>query len=318
MSTENLNEHYLTIPREYKGNIWGSIDPINGKLVLYPINISTKIEEAYQSKLFPLNIPEFHNITIYETSQNRYCQKTDSGFRSIFRHEADSEDATLMKTVFYYKPYNSWYISHPKVSHIGFIVDKSGSMYSIYKDVVEQGIENFLEKQLEIENEVLLYGYTFSSSVQQIYNGESLKKITDLRERYYSINPSGSTAYFDAFGLAINRIDESYYPGDEVIICCMTDGMDNSSKIFNVSTLNYLISSKKELGWIITLLGTEEANILEMCNQIGIGSESGLQIGLSRAKTATAYQCLSAGINRARTGETEGLTYSQHERNISQ
>ena len=48
-------------------------------------------------------------------------------------------------------------ISENPITHIGFIVDSSGSMHTnnLYKNVTEKGVDEFLQEQKKIDNEVL-------------------------------------------------------------------------------------------------------------------------------------------------------------------
>lgn len=341
-------ENYIDIPNNIKsqGYIWGSVDPRNGDLCLYSEKDYQQLEESYKDNKVSGRLSvylESFNAIVQESSKGVYYQKTSNGLRSVFRCDVidkdsiDSEDLEeinleeekddspqevnpnpnrISKMVYYDETNRAWYLKVPKTSHIGFVVDTSGSMYNLYKNVVEQGIENFLEDQKALDNPTLLYGLTFSNKVKVLFNGVDLKKEDKIRDTFYSIIPGGSTAYRDAFKKVIRLIESRQSPGDEVVICCMTDGMDNASNT-SVSELKQLISSKKEEGWIITLLGTEEANIDEMCDKIGIGYESGLQMGKTPETTINAYRSVSEGISRVRTGATPNLTFTSMERNIS-
>jgi hypothetical protein len=340
-------ENYIDISNniKYKGYIWGSVDPRNGDLCLYSEMDCQLLEESYKDNKVSGRLSvylESFNAIVQESSKGVYYQKTSNGLRSVFRgdvidkdsidsedleeinlEEEEKEDSSqevnpnrVSKMVYYDETNRAWYLKVPKTSHIGFVVDTSGSMYTLYKNVVEQGIENFLEDQKALDNPTLLYGLTFSHEVNVLFNGVDLKKEDKIRDTFYSIIPGGSTAYRDAFKKVIRLIESRQSPGDEVVICCMTDGMDNASNT-SVSELKQLISSKKEEGWIITLLGTEEANIDEMCDKIGIGYESGLQMGKTPETTINAYRSVSEGISRVRAGATPNLTFTSMERNIS-
>lgn len=70
--------------------------------------------------------------------------------------------------------------------------------------------QKFLEKQKILDNEVKFYGLTFSNKINILYNHVDLKKQTDIRDKYYSIKGSCSTAYYDAFIKIINNINEYY------------------------------------------------------------------------------------------------------------
>ena len=340
-------ENYIDIPNNIKsqGYIWGSVDPRNGDLCLYSEKDYQQLEESYKDNKVSGNLSvylESFNAIVQESSKGVYYQKTSNGLRSVFRCDVIDDESIVMvdgehleeinleeekddssqevnnnnnrisKMVYYDETNRAWYLKVPKTSHIGFVVDTSGSMYTLYNNVVEQGIENFLEDQKALDNPTLLYGLTFSHEVKVLFNGVDLKKEDKIRDTFYSIIPGGSTAYRDAFKKVIRLIESRQSPGDEVVICCMTDGMDNASNT-SVSELKQLISSKKEEGWIITLLGTEEA----MCDKIGIGYESGLQMGKTPETTINAYRSVSEGISRVRTGATPNLTFTSMERNIS-
>ena len=59
-----------TKDNNYSQFIWGSIEPRNGDIVLYPNPINQKIEDAYLEFLSDpdkntINVPELFNISIY-------------------------------------------------------------------------------------------------------------------------------------------------------------------------------------------------------------------------------------------------------------
>jgi hypothetical protein len=229
---------YIVTDKYFNNIVWGSIDPRNGNIILYPPNISEQIEIGFNKKdlllnISVLNIPDFYNgITI---CYNKMIQTTDKGLRSIFREDLNTDDTdtfilvdnyTINKNIIYSDINKAWYLDR-NTTHLGFLVDTSGSMYNIYNGLVESAIEEFIEEQLKIENNILFYGSTFSNKINQLYNSVNLRAINDLRERFYSIKPSGSTAFFDAVIDMINNISEKINIGDEVVLCFVTDGEDN-------------------------------------------------------------------------------------------
>ena len=177
-----VNEKYLN------NIVWGSIDPRNGNIILYPPNISEQIEFGFNKKDLLLNISDFYNgITIY---YNKMIQTTDNGLRSIFRENLNTDDTdtfilvdnyTINKNIIYNEKNKAWYL-HRNTTHLGFLVDTSGSMYNIYNGLVESAIEEFIEEQLKIENNILFYGSTFSNKINQLYNSVNLRDINDLRD----------------------------------------------------------------------------------------------------------------------------------------
>ena len=271
----------------YDNFIWGSIDPRTGNINIYPSDKSNLIEDKYIDYLTdPINdsiqLEDYYGITIYFKDSDYFIQKTENGLRSVFRKEKTINNDEFEIDIEFNKHYMSWYLQKPKTTHIGLLVDTSGSMYSTYNTIIEKCIEEFLEKQKdEIENKLLFYGMTFSDKLNMIYDGVNLKEQDNIRETFYSIKPAGMTAYYDAYIGMIKKINNNYRLNDEVVICCMTDGQDNSSKYSN-NYLKQLIKQCKAKGWLFVMFGTKEADLGNI--DIGLDRSECLEIGLSEKK----------------------------------
>ena len=308
--------------------IWGSVDPNTGELNIYPAEYSNQIEIGYQSFLLDPNqkyvdLPEFYQSRVLFKNNNEFYQTTqNNGYRNVFREGLDSQDhlpdgqLTIMRTVKYQPKLSCWYLKRPKTTHIGFLVDTSGSMTGLYKNIVEKGIEEFLEKQKEVNNDIRFYGLTFSSSVTVHYDGENLKQLNNIRETFYKITPSGGTAFYDSLLETIRRISDRYREGDEVIICSMTDGYDNSS-IQNHSFIKSTISRKRKEDWVFVLFGTNDLDINTVSDNLGLDRDATLTIGKTEETTRNAYQSLTQSVNRMRSGEDAKLSFTPLERNKS-
>jgi hypothetical protein len=187
---------------EYENFMWGSIDPRTGEINIYPSKESNIVENKYIDYLTnpvndKVNLKDYFDVTVYFKGSDYFIQKTNNGLRSVFRKEKKVGLNKLEIEVEYNKHYKSWYLQIPKTTHIGLLVDTSGSMYNTYNTIIEKCIEEFLEKQKnEIENKSLFYGMTFSDQLNMIYNAVDLKKQTTIRESFYSIKPAGMTAYY--------------------------------------------------------------------------------------------------------------------------
>lgn len=250
---------------QYDEFIWGSIDPRNGEAQLYPPANSNQIENSYIDYLTnpennSIHMKDFYDAKIYFKESDYFVQRTNNGLRSVFRLKKD-DSAILTVSARFNSNYNSWYLDIPKTSHIAMLVDTSGSMYNCYNLIIEKCIEEFLEKQkTDIDNKALFYGMTFNNKANLLYNGVDLKTQTDIRDSFYSIKPSGMTAYYDAYIEIINKINSKYKLNDEVVVCCMTDGEDNSSN-YSKNFLKKTIDSYKKKGWVFAMFGTKEANV---------------------------------------------------------
>lgn len=302
----------------YENNIvWGSIDPINGDMLLYPVEISEKIEDHYINGERVLYLPEFHNIAVHFIN-TKFFQTTSSGYRCVFRENI--EQKTQIEKEIYYNPRYKAYYLNQKFSHIGLVVDISSSMNNVYEKLIETAIHNFLLEQATIENNVLFYGITFADKTNTLYNGINLKTETEeeLKEVFLNLTVGGCTAYYDSVIEMINLIDKNidYKLEDEVVLCIVTDGLDNRSK-YNLSQFTQFIKQKKQLGWHIIMMGTNDLDMEELSTQYGIEQQPSLNVGNTQTETENAFRSLSNGLNRVRTGDNPELQFTEIERSLS-
>lgn len=309
-----MTDKTITITEQYNNNIvWGSIDPINGDIVLYPSDSSNTIEDHLSRNDPSVTLNIFNGLTITFNNGRPY-QTTASGYRSVFRHGLQEGETEITKKVEKNMHYNAWYLAESKTSHIGFLVDTSGSMSGIYRNVVEQGLVEFIDEQKKLENNVKFYGSTFSNELNHLYNGVDLKTDTTIKERYYSIVPSGSTAYYDAVMDMISMIDINYTINDEVVLVIVTDGYDNTSKRHSIHTMKREIENKKMRGWNIIMIGTNNLDAEQLSQNHGIGRGASLNTAATPEGMRQAFRGVSAGVNRYRSGESPDVQFTDLER----
>ena len=307
----------ITVTEQYHNNIvWGSIDPLTGEIALYPVDSSTTIEEhsARNDQSVHLNI--FSGFTITFNNGKPY-QQTGAGYRSVFRHQLQSGETGISKLVENNAHYNAWYLVENKTSHIGFLVDTSGSMTSIYKNVVEQGLLEFVNEQKKITNDVKFYGSTFSNELRHLFNGIDLKTETTISAKYAEIVPSGSTAYYDAVCDMAGFITNNYTINDEVVMVVVSDGGDNASTRHSLQSMRRMILEKKNLGWNIVMIGTNSLDTDQLSANYGIGRGASLSAAPTQHGMQQAFSGVSAGVQRSRTGESQGVEFTSTERHNS-
>jgi len=318
MTSTTEQQQTVQITETYHNNIvWGSIDPVNtGNIMLYSPDISQNIEEQYlqpDASLASLNI--FGGVQIV-FNNGKPSQQTANGYRSVFRTILDDNQTSLSHNVEYNTYHNSWYLTANKTSHIGFLVDTSGSMGGRYQTVVEQGLEEFVEKQKEINHHVMFYGSTFSNELIKLFDGIDLKA-TDaesIKSSFYNITPSGSTAYYDAVMDMIQSIQQKCMPEDEVVICVVTDGGDNVSRHSTLQNMRDQILQKKQQGWNIIMIGMNNYNSGEVSEQYGIGRNATIDAGNSAENIRNTFTVVQQGISRVRTGQNTSVEFTQIER----
>ncbi len=118
------------------------------------------------------------------------------------------------------------------LTYIIFVVDRSGSMGSIKKDMIG-GFNAFIAEQKKIAGDCKVFFYQFDTEYDAVYEGIDLNKVKDLDEKTYV--PRGGTALYPSFGKTIEDIgkrlaglDEEDRP-ERILFVTITDGEHNSS-----------------------------------------------------------------------------------------
>ena len=116
------------------------------------------------------------------------------------------------------------------LTHLYFLLDRSGSMQSIKSDI-EGGFAAFVDEQRKAPGECLANLSQFDDAYEVVYADRPLADVPPL-----DLQPRSMTALHDAMGRLITdagassrRIPEAERPGT-VIVAIMTDGLENASK----------------------------------------------------------------------------------------
>lgn len=156
---------------------------------------------------------------------------------------------------------------------IALIIDESGSMESI-KDKVITSINSFLQEQRQYffsQNYNLDPRVTLVTFNNQINLKGMDVPLNDIKFENY--NPSGTTALNDAIGETINRLSLMRYT--KVIVCIVTDGMENASKKFTRNYVSEMITEFQQKGWNFVYLCTSfddfnKGSLINQGNSLGI------------------------------------------------
>lgn len=134
-------------------------------------------------------------------------------------------------------------------TEIVFILDQSGSMYSIYSDAIG-GFNSFIKSQKEVEGECLFSAVLFDTTVKPLYSGIDLKEVVELTEKTYK--PNGGTALLDAIGMTIDstgsrlRAMKEVDRPDKILFVILTDGEENSSRAYTSEKVAEMIKHQRE------------------------------------------------------------------------
>ena len=183
------------------------------------------------------------------------------------------------------------------LTHIIFVVDRSGSMSGIAKDMIG-GYNEFIKKQKEIPGECEVFFYQFDDIYESVFENLSLQNVPELTDKTYI--PRNCTALFDAVGKTINNIGKKLSDMSEderperILVITLTDGQNNASKEFDGAAVRDMIKHQTEVyKWDFVFLGSN-IDAWEAGGSIGVKSSSTLQFANNSGSVAGAFRSLNA------------------------
>jgi hypothetical protein len=184
------------------------------------------------------------------------------------------------------------------LTHIYFLLDRSGSMQSIKTDT-EGGFAAFIEEQRKAPGECRVTLAQFDNEYDVVYADRPLADVPAL-----DLQPRGSTALLDAMGRAVTEagarlagLPEDQRPGT-VIVAIMTDGMENASKEWTHAAIKALVTQQSgQWGWQFMYMGADQ-DAIEVGAQLGVARDHSVTYG--RTKSAAAMSSASGKIAKLR------------------
>jgi hypothetical protein len=156
-------------------------------------------------------------------------------------------------------------IAPPKDVYISCLIDESGSMNAIAKDVIG-GFNRFLKEQREASNGLNAYIslYFFSDYYRNIMDNVPIYKALELTDKSYK--PSNTTALLDAMGKMLTDILDKN--NENNIILVMTDGAENSSKEYSNDIIKELTKRCEDRGYKFVYIGANQDSFREFFKRI--------------------------------------------------
>lgn len=159
-------------------------------------------------------------------------------------------------------------------THICFVIDQSGSMFSSASDV-EGGVRKIIEEQKAVtEGTCSISLFTFDTTVHEEYVFEDVHHIPE-----YKFVSGGLTAMNDGIGMAIDAIGkilakmpEEERPEKNTVVI-ITDGYENNSKEYTFEKVKEMIKHQEEkYSWTFTYIGVDLSSS-QQANNIGIKNQ---------------------------------------------
>jgi len=182
------------------------------------------------------------------------------------------------------------------LTHIIFVVDRSGSMSSIAADMIG-GYNSFIKSQKEVPAECYVSFYQFDDIYDVVFERTKLQDVKDLDDQTYV--PRNMTALYDALGRTINNygkylseLPEEERP-DRVMVVAITDGHNNASHEFTLSQVRDMVKHQTEVySWSFVFLGSN-IDAWDADGSLGVSASSTLQFANAKGSVDKAFNALS-------------------------
>lgn len=184
------------------------------------------------------------------------------------------------------------------LTHIYFLLDRSGSMQSIKADT-EGGFAAFVDEQRTGPGGCRVTLAQFDDRYDVVYRGVPIADVPGL-----VLEPRGSTALLDAMGKLITdagaelaALPEDDRPGT-VIVAVMTDGHENASREWTHPAIRSLVEQQTaKYSWQFLYLGADQ-DAIEVGASLGVGRDYAVTYG--RGKTRAALRHTSGKVSSYR------------------
>lgn len=174
-------------------------------------------------------------------------------------------------------------------THIAVILDKSGSMGVVQRETID-GFNSWLKSMQAQPGEASLTLTLFDTQFSTPVKAAPLAKVNPLNDTRY--RPSGNTALLDAVGSTLKELGDGV-KGDRYIVCIMTDGEENSSRLYTKEDIAGLIAAREKLGnWTFTYLSAG-LNAFHDAQSIGVS------VGNTQSYRADAFGTQQAFMSNA-------------------
>lgn len=182
------------------------------------------------------------------------------------------------------------------LTHIIFVVDRSGSMRSIAKDMIG-GYNEYIEKQKKTPGECFVSFYQFDDIYEPIFERVKLQDVKDLDGDTYK--PRNSTALLDAvgntivnYGKYLSELQEDARP-ERILFVTITDGEENASHVFDITKVRDMVKHQTDVyKWDFVFLGSN-IDAWDAGQSIGVARCATLQFANTKGSVGAAFKSLS-------------------------
>lgn len=190
------------------------------------------------------------------------------------------------------------------LTHIIFVVDRSGSMKQIASDMIG-AYNEFIEEQRKTPKECFVSFYQFDDVYEPVFERIPLTEIKPLDKQTYV--PRNMTALYDAIGTTVD--DYGKYLADlpeeerpeRILFVTITDGLNNASDKYTLKDVQERVKHQTEkYGWDFVFLGSN-IDAWDTGASFGVAAAATLQFANSAGSVKQAFASLSKNVTSYRS-----------------
>lgn len=190
-------------------------------------------------------------------------------------------------------------MTSPGYRHLILIVDRSGSILALLKDM-QGGYDAFIAEQSAVTGiRTTASLYQFSNQHEAVHQFAPLSDLAG-----YTITPRGSTALLDTIGDVITQegellaaLPEGERPGKVICLIC-TDGHENASRTYTRAQIRSMISHQQDAyGWTFVYNGANQDAFAE-ASSMGISANTTMDYAPTAHGTQGTWGSASSMVTR--------------------
>ncbi len=191
------------------------------------------------------------------------------------------------------------------LTHLYFLLDRSGSMQSI-REATCEGFDAFIAEQRGTAGRCRVTLAQFDDRYDEVYADLDVADVPSLR-----LDPRGTTALLDSLGRLIvtagerlAALPEAERPGS-VVMGVMTDGLENASVDWHHARIRTLIEQQtRDYGWQFLYLGADQ-DAIEVGAQMGFKRDKSMTYARGRSRQAMA--AMAGNVASYRVAKAAGM-----------
>ena len=210
-------------------------------------------------------------------------------------------------------------MSKEKYTHIAVVMDRSGSMSSIAKDM-SGGLAAFIAEQKKVEGDATVTFAKFDEVYEREVEWADIKSVSA-----FELHPRGSTALLDAMGNTMEFVREHIQGMAEAerpskcVFVFITDGEENASHEYTREQVFQMISQLRSdndhfgTQFEFTFLGANQ-DAIQAGASLGVRGGASLNYVATSAGAAGAFNSLTETMTNYRSLRCASFTYSDDQR----